>query len=66
MAKQTKKTALYKTISWRIIASITTASIAWAVTGDLKAGLAVGGIEAILKMFLYYGHERAWETALDK
>ena len=58
---RSKKFALYKTMTWRVIASLTTFTIAWIITGDLSAGLAVGGIEFFAKMFLYYGHERAWE-----
>ena len=34
--------------------------IGWFVTGSLSAGAAIGGIEVITKMFLYYGHERVW------
>lgn len=52
--------ALYKTVSWRFVASFTTFIITWIVTGNIAAGLTVGGVEAIAKMFLYYGHERAW------
>jgi uncharacterized membrane protein len=56
-----RKRSLIKTVSWRIVASTTTFLIAWMVTGNLTAGAAIGGAEAVTKMFLYYGHERAWE-----
>ncbi|MGI9622987.1 MAG: DUF2061 domain-containing protein [Acidimicrobiales bacterium] len=49
-----------KTLSWRFVATTTTFLIAWIVTGNFRAGLAIGGVEAIAKMFLYYGHERVW------
>ena len=55
-----RKRSLLKTISWRAVATITTFLVAWFVTGDIKVGLAIGGIEAVLKMVLYYLHERAW------
>lgn len=61
-----RKTALAKTITWRILATTTTFLIAWALTGDLTAGAAIGGVEAIAKMGLYYWHERAWGTALRR
>lgn len=51
---------LAKTLTWRILATFTTFVIAWGVTGDLDVGLIVGGTEAVVKMVLYYGHERAW------
>ncbi len=54
------KKSLMKTISWRIIASLTTAIITWMITGELSVALTVGGAEAIVKMGLYYLHERAW------
>ena len=57
----TKRRSLAKTLSWRVTATTTTFIIAWIVTGDLGAGAAIGGVEAVAKMFLYYGHERAWE-----
>jgi uncharacterized membrane protein len=56
-----KKRSLTKTLSWRVTATTTTFLIAWVVTGDLGAGFAIGGVEAVAKMFLYYFHERAWE-----
>jgi len=56
-----KKFALYKTLSWRVIASVTTFLLAWGFTGELHIGLKVGASEAILKMVFYYWHERVWE-----
>lgn len=49
-----------KTISWRIIGTIDTMIIGWIVSGNLKIGLAIGGIEVITKMILYFLHERLW------
>lgn len=50
-----------KSLSWRIIATGTTAAIAYGVTGQIKIALAIGGIEFLLKIFVYYLHERAWQ-----
>jgi len=30
------------------------------VTGEIALAAAVGGMETIAKLLLYYGHERAW------
>lgn len=57
---ESRKRSLVKTLSWRVVATTTTFLIAWLVTGDPAAGAAIGSIEAVAKMFLYYGHERAW------
>jgi len=51
---------IVKTISWRIIGTIDTMVIGWVVSGNLKIGLTIGGIEVITKMILYFLHERFW------
>lgn len=60
MSEVSKTRHIVKTITWRIVGTIDTMMIAWLVTGSLSAGAAIGGIEVITKMFLYYGHERVW------
>ena len=57
---ESKSRSVAKTISWRFVATTTTFVIAWLVTGDIGAGAAIGGIEAVAKMALYYWHERVW------
>ena len=54
------KRHIAKTISWRIIGTIDTVIISGIITGSWGVGLAIGGIEVISKMVLYYIHERAW------
>ena len=55
-----KKRHLAKTFTWRVTATLTTMVIAWIVSGDPLTGLTVGGIEFLVKMPIYYFHERAW------
>ena len=50
-----------KALSWRVLATTTTALIAWIVTGDISIAIFIGGIEFIAKFFIYYGHERVWQ-----
>jgi len=60
MSDVTKKRHLAKAVTWRIVASITTALIAIAFGLPPKA---VGGVfitDLIIKFVLYYGHERLW------
>ena len=40
---------------------MTTAIIAYYVTGSIKPALAIGSVEFVSKFFLYYLHERAWQ-----
>jgi uncharacterized membrane protein len=51
---------LAKTITWRLIGTIDTVTIGWLITGSVKIGMAIGGVEVITKMILYFLHERAW------
>lgn len=55
------KIILYKTVSWRIMATALTFTIAGTVIksfGDLAIAIAI--TELFTKMFLYYGHEKLW------
>jgi len=54
------KRHIAKTISWRIIGTIDTIILSGIITGSLTLGLAIGGVEIITKMVLYFLHERAW------
>lgn len=54
------KRHILKTLSWRILGTVDTMFLSWLVTGSIKIGLTVGGLEVITKMILYYLHERAW------
>ena len=60
MEVKAERRHILKTFTWRIIATLTTTIIAWIVTGDPMIGLKVGSIEFIIKMLLYYMHEKAW------
>ena len=52
--------SLTKALTWRVTATLTTALIAYIVTGELATAAVIGGIEFVVKFFIYYGHERAW------
>ena len=49
-----------KTISWRILGTLDTMFLSWLITGDLKVGMQIGLADVIIKMVLYYLHERVW------
>ena len=52
--------SLYKTISWRVVASLDTFFISWLVTGYFALATTIASVEVVTKMGLYYFHERAW------
>jgi len=64
------KRHILKTITWRIVGTIDTITLSWLITGNLSVGLAIGGVEVITKMILYFAHERVWykwiKFGLDK
>lgn len=55
-----KKRHLLKSISWRILGTLDTMTLAWIITGDPYTGLKIGATEVLTKMILYYLHERVW------
>lgn len=57
---QSIKRHIAKTITWRIVGTLDTMMLGWIVSGNLKIGLSVGGLELLTKMGLYYLHERVW------
>ena len=55
-----KRRSVVKTISWRIWATLTTVALVFLFIGEFKVAFAIGGIEVITKMVLYFLHERWW------
>ena len=51
-----------KTVSWRVVGTITTVTISYILTGTLALAFSIGGIELISKMVLYFFHERTWNN----
>ena len=53
--------SILKGITWRIIATTTIIIIAWLTTGNIELALQIGVWEFLIKLALYYLHERAWQ-----
>jgi len=49
-----------KAISWRIVATLTTILLVFAFTGSLMISGGVGVAELVVKILVYYLHERVW------
>jgi len=60
MKKESHPRTLVKTITFRVCATITTVLIVFAFTGKLLLSLGVGAVETVVKLLLYYVHERIW------
>lgn len=54
------KRHIAKTVSYRLISTLLTGIVVWAITGDYSLASAFGVIEIIFKPVVYYLHERAW------
>jgi len=58
--KETNKRSIVKGISWRVVATSTTIAIVYFFFDRLDLAIAAGMIETVLKVGLYWAHERAW------
>ena len=60
-AKESRLRSILKAFTWRFIATATTFSVAYFVTGDMETASVVGAFDFFLKLLLYYFHERSWQ-----
>ncbi len=60
MYRETNKRSIVKGISWRVIATTTTIAIVYFFFDRLDLAIAAGMIETVLKVGLYWLHERTW------
>ncbi|MDT8442880.1 MAG: DUF2061 domain-containing protein [Desulfuromonadales bacterium] len=54
------KCSIAKSISWRLLATVITASIAMGITNQWELAAAIGMSDTIVKFFIYFAHERNW------
>jgi uncharacterized membrane protein len=52
--------SLLKGVSWRIFGTIISVVIALLYLGSMEKALAIGALEFIFKVVLFYFHERMW------
>jgi uncharacterized membrane protein len=57
---ETRKRSIAKTISFRIIATLTTMLLVYIFTKDIKIVGLIGILDIVLKLIIYYIHERVW------
>ncbi len=51
---------IMKAFSWRFIATIITFAVAWIVTKELTFAVEIGIADTLIKLGIYYFHERMW------
>jgi uncharacterized membrane protein len=54
--------SLLKAITYRITGTITTGVLVYVVSGELRLAMAVGALEPLVKIVVYYLHERIWSA----
>ena len=55
-----RKRSLVKSITFRVIATLTTMVLVFLFTEELSITLVVGFLDTVTKLFIYYAHERTW------
>tara|TARA_B100000315_G_C14010049_1_gene334080 strand:+ start:280 stop:501 length:222 start_codon:yes stop_codon:yes gene_type:complete len=55
--------SIVKAITWRVIAFVVTILAIYIYSKDLKESLIVGISANLIKIFLYYIHERLWNKS---
>jgi uncharacterized membrane protein len=52
--------SIFKAVSWRVIATLITILVAYLLTNETKIALSIGIADTLLKLGIYFGHERVW------
>jgi uncharacterized membrane protein len=52
--------SIAKAVSYRVLGSISTAAIVFVFSGNYKIAASVGILDSIVKIALYFLHERLW------
>ena len=52
--------SIAKTISYRIVGSISTALIFYILTGKPSLSISAGALDVVVKLGVYFIHERIW------
>ena len=48
--RESHRRSIVKALSWRVVALLITASVAWIITGSLGFGAIIGGIDTVIKL----------------
>lgn len=52
--------SIAKALSYRVLGSLSTAGLVYLFTGNVKASLGAGAADSVVKIVLYFLHERVW------
>jgi uncharacterized membrane protein len=58
---ETRRRSFLKALSWRLFATIITTTVAYTMTGKMSFAVEIGAIDTLIKIFIYFAHERFWQ-----
>jgi len=58
---ESRRRSFIKALSWRLLALLITMSVAWFMFKDARIAASVGVIDSLVKIAVYYLHERFWQ-----
>lgn len=53
--------SIVKTVTYRILGTLVTSLLVFLFSHKLAFAFAAGGVDTLIKLFLYYFHERTWD-----
>lgn len=60
MRIELKRRYIAKAITWRLLATLTTAILVYIFTDSFDIAAIIGGLDLIIKLLVYYTHENIW------
>lgn len=57
---ETRARSLLKAITYRLLATSSTAVLAYLFTGDVSSAFQIGVLDFIIKLILFYVNDRTW------
>ena len=58
---ETPTRSIVKALSWRFLATLITTGVVYVMTGKMDNAVEIGLVDTLVKLGVYFGHERAWE-----
>jgi uncharacterized membrane protein len=58
--KVTKSRSLAKALSYRIWGTLSSVAVAYVITKNASLSVTIAFWETVVKIFIYYAHERGW------
>lgn len=60
---ESHRRSVVKAITYRVLGFVITVGVTWAVTGEASLAATVGAVDALVKIGVFYFHERAWNRS---